>query len=338
MMSGDPRSDLIGEAARRFARLRAGDMTAAELAALDAWMEARPEHKAVWADLHDSWMEIEPLASEFSPAAELARRRRWSPPAIAAIAAALAVTLGLGLTLARHVPAIGPAPEVQQASIAPAIFETTRGQRSDVLLSDGTMMTLDASSRARFIKARSQRTLYLERGRAVFAVAKDASRPFVVRAGRTSVTATGTRFVVDLVGGQTNVGLVEGHVRVERPAGSTADPVRLQTIDMQPADWLTIPESGPWSISKRDQENMLSWVSGVLVFQGSRLDEIASEMNRYSARPIVIADAATAGKRMSAVVSAGDVETIKAGVVQLGLAKARERRDGALELYGASGS
>ena len=57
-------------------------------------------------------------------------------------------------------------------------------------------MSLNTSTRVRVELGASRRTVEVDGGEALFEVAKDPSRPFVVRAAGSEVTATGTAFVV----------------------------------------------------------------------------------------------------------------------------------------------
>ena len=106
------------------------------------------------------------------------RRYRWFA---AAAAAAVVAVVGVWLfTL-----------------LAPQVIQTGRGERRGVILADGSMLRIDPESRLRIHLERHLRDVRLEQGRAVFRVAKDPSRPFLVHAGPTVVRAVGTEFGVD---------------------------------------------------------------------------------------------------------------------------------------------
>lgn len=105
------------------------------------------------------------------------RRFRWS----------LGVALA-GLAVAAAVPVV-----VQPWRDIDA-YATSVGEQRTVLLKDGTRMSLNTSTRVRVELASAQRTVSVEDGQALFEVAKDAHRPFVVRVAGSEVRALGGLF------------------------------------------------------------------------------------------------------------------------------------------------
>ncbi|GAB3647216.1 FecR domain-containing protein [Echinicola sediminis] len=75
--------------------------------------------------------------------------------------------------------------------------ENARGQKSKVVLSDGTTVWLNSSSKLSYINGftDSLREVYLE-GEAYFEVAKNKNKPFVVHSGKLRTTVVGTAFNV----------------------------------------------------------------------------------------------------------------------------------------------
>ncbi|WP_198526918.1 FecR domain-containing protein, partial [Sphingomonas sp. Ant20] len=103
-------------------------------------------------------------------------------------------------------------PAVQVAETP--VYRTATRQRLMVTLSDGSRLTLDTDTRVRMAYTRTERRLVLERGQALFEVAKHQTRPFVVTAGAQAVTAHGTAFDVRLETSAVRVALLEGLVSV----------------------------------------------------------------------------------------------------------------------------
>ncbi|WP_406624390.1 sigma-70 family RNA polymerase sigma factor [Acidovorax sp. SDU_ACID1] len=98
-----------------------------------------------------------------------------------------------------------------------AAFATPRGQRLNRALPDGSLLALDADSRAEVAFDARRRAVRLLQGAAFFEVCAEAARPFVVDAGGVTVTVLGTRFGVELdPAGGVLVQVESGRVRVER--------------------------------------------------------------------------------------------------------------------------
>ncbi len=115
------------------------------------------------------------------------------------------------------------------------VYATGVGKRQVVVLRDGTRMSLNTGTRVKAELTSTQRTVLVDGGEALFEVAKDAQRPFVVRAAGSEVVALGTVFSVRLTpdGAQGDnmlaVTLIEGTVTVRslpRAAVHEGEPLR----------------------------------------------------------------------------------------------------------------
>ncbi|MGH1559312.1 FecR family protein [Caulobacter segnis] len=212
----DDKLDLVADAAAEWCvRLSEGDLTQAEQQDLDAWFAADPVHRELLDDAVTAWRAVDEQASHPGMIAlrgealndlRRAQRRRWgSRPgrraAVWSAAAAVVAAVALGGALA------------WRASL-PDVYRTTEGERRIVELADGSRASLDADTVLKVRYDGDRRRLWLEQGRAKFAVAKDPLRPFSVAAGGKLVVATGTTFSVERVADQMRVVLYEGHVAV----------------------------------------------------------------------------------------------------------------------------
>ena len=127
------------------------------------------------------------------------------------------------------------------------------GEWRSVPLSDGSSITAAPYTKLRHDIGDEQRLITLAQGRAMFRVAKDPSRPFLVEAGGVIVTATGTQFTVERQGEKVTVTMREGSVVVSPSAGAAAtfDNVTLVT-DQQ----LTISGPGAPAVEHVDGEEL----------------------------------------------------------------------------------
>jgi len=287
--------------------------------AYDAVVDAR-EASAALADHPDMLALRHATVARVALARAPRAPRRTAPWLLAAAACAAVVAPLAWLRLADD-----GAPASRIAS-APT-YRTATGQRLMVTLTDGSRLTLDTDSRVRVAYSDSERRLVLERGQALFEVAKHQPRPFVVFAGSHAVTAHGTAFDVRLDPGTVQVALVEGLVSVATSGG------QVRPVKMVPDDVLTASTTG---ISVRHVPGMAlalsSWSEGRLVFEDTSLRHAVAEMNRYGTPQIAIADASAGAVRISGSFRTGDVQPFL-DALELGFPVTVDRRaDGRIRI------
>ncbi|MGE5500652.1 MAG: FecR family protein [Ignavibacteriales bacterium] len=311
-------------AAGWLARQRSGAMSPAEAAELAAWLAADPDHREAYEHLESLWRasahlrtdpQIMALRDEAARAWPPRARRRWFP---AAAAAAVAVAVLGGWQ------AISPQTAPTTELVRPGneqVFSTGVGQTATVTLSDGSVVTLDTDSRVRARRVGDQRRVWLDRGQAFFKVAHDAAHPFVVAAGGRTITALGTQFNVRLDRDRVEVVLAEGRVRVEG-AKPFLTPVAQKppAADLTPGSRLVAAPDQRWQIAKVNVDTATSWRRGQLVFVRRPLGEVVDEINRYSEKKIVVADASLAEAPITGGFPEGDVEAFVRAVEGYGLA------------------
>ena len=230
----------------------------------------------------------------------LAREPRRAAPWMLAAAACAAVVAPIAwLRLADDATTTGRAAQIAEAPV----YRTATGQRLMVTLTDGSRLTLDTDSRVRIAYSDAERRLVLERGQALFEVAKHQRRPFVVTAGSQSVTAHGTAFDVRLDPGAVRVALVEGLVSVASRGG------HAKPVAMVPDDVLTASAGG---VSLRHVPGIAlalsSWSEGRLVFEDTTLRHAVAEMNRYGTPRIALADTQAGDVRISGSFRTGEIQ------------------------------
>ena len=290
------------EAADWFARLKRRDVPAADLEAHRLWYKA-PDNKAAYDELDAFWRQSQAVKADpdIQAAIQAARDR-----ANASRSQRRAI-LGLGVAVASTVVA----GVIGWRIFAPQAYSTAIGEQQLVQLPDGSSVKLDTASRISVRMSGDRRDIRLERGRALFEVAHDAERPFVVLAGKTSVTALGTRFDVSRDGDGARVNLIKGSVEVRAAVSSGPHSWRLapgqgvSTVDPAPA---------PRAV---DVAAATSWTSGRLIFQASPLDEAVAEVNRYNRVRIVLDVGGLAKSPVSGAFDAGDTETFAHAMAEL---------------------
>ena len=179
-------------------------------------------------------------------------------------------------------------------------FQTTlatlRGRVQQHVLPDGSAITLDAQTRIDVDFSPERRWVSLQQGAAFFAVQRDVSRPFVVQALGLEVTVLGTRFGVEIDGGNAVIVQVEsGAVRVDAD-GQRTELRGGQSLRVQEGRQLLTAVSAP-----------ASWRAGILVFDDMPLADAVARIERYS--PVALRVSPSAG----ALTISGKVQVADAG-------------------------
>lgn len=169
-------------------------------------------------------------------------------------------------------------------------------QRQDVLLPDGTKVALGGASRiaARFDS--SLRRVELSEGEAFFQIAPD-DMPFEVRVGEVRIRDVGTSFDVRRGGDRVMIEVAEGRVMVNAPGNvSVQEATAGQRIVYVPGQGLQVAQSDP--------ARTASWREHRLEFDNEPLDVVVASLNRYSKRPVRIAD-----PKLAALAFTGTIRT-----------------------------
>jgi transmembrane sensor len=369
---------ILDEASEWFVDFRVGDVDTAARERFDEWLRRSPEHiRAYWeiaktyvelpaapapgkldvaaliayahsdanvVPLHSRASEIRALRSE-SPRELLDKGAvgttpRFRRPFFAAAAVAFAVVIGGAVWW--------------QANRYP-LYSTDIGERRSITLADGSTVDLNARSKLRIEFSSAERRVELLNGQALFQVAKDKQRPFIVHSGGATVRAVGTQFDVYRKDSGTTITVLEGRVAVyssartdqaasasestaapQRPlprsatrdarstspqsSGSAAhidsavsnsalsDPSGSAAIYLTAGEQVTVtPDAAGTPMPQHaDITAATAWTQRKLIFDGSKLSEVAEEFNRYNRRQLVIEGDALSHFHVSGVYSSTD--------------------------------
>lgn len=321
------------EAAAWYARLSNARVSPSDLDAFFAWRKT-PDHETAYARVEQLAGLARSLADdpELQAMAEEAANR---PRGILVwFAAARRHRRPLAWVSAGVLVAASAIVGVSVFKLTGHAYETAIGERRVVALSDGSSLELNTDSKVRVRFAKGERRLYLDRGQAMFAVAHDATRPFIVTAGDTSVRAIGTRFEVYRAASGVRVILAEGRVQVSEQKAATP-PVTLsagQRLDLAKSP---APTAAPPRPVRIDVAAATGWTQGRLTFQDAPLSQAVAEVNRYSLRKVVLGADTPPDQKINGVFDAGDVDAFASGVSEMLDLKRTRRADGTVELTGA---
>ncbi|MXP26684.1 DUF4880 domain-containing protein [Altererythrobacter indicus] len=309
----------MDEAASWYARLNASDCSDADRRDFMMWRNTDPRNDRAWQSIASASDGLEDLANN-SVIAQMIREAHSMPPVSSleqqfdshdergsneeeeeslappkpllryAMAAAFVLTMGLGAaTVWKSMEQQAP----EQVRLAEnAHYATAVGESRSITLADGSKVTLDTNSAIEVPHWGKQRVVYLTKGQAYFEVAKDKLHPFVVKSEGKSVEALGTAFTVRAGLDNYDVALLEGRVKVNLGMAGARDTI-LNAGDTLSLSGKTI------AIRHKYADKAADWIDGRLTFDAMPLGQIVEEMNRYSARKIVLQGTALQTKPFS---------------------------------------
>lgn len=187
-------------------------------------------------------------------------------------------------------------------------YNTRLGEVRVTPLADGSVMTLNTASRVVVNFSDTQRSIRLLEGEALFDVARDADRPFLVDAGETRVRAVGTSFTVRRLGDAPVQVLVrEGVVEVKRRArGAMPRPVKVAANTRAVASSSSATSVAAVPVEPAAVRRELAWREGRIAFRGETLGQAAAQFSRYSETRIAIDDPAIAAEEITGLFQAND--------------------------------
>lgn len=315
------RPEVAAEAAVWVARLHGPSRSPQMERECLAWQARSAEHREAFERCTETWQAVPAVTLDhaYAGAASVhaaARPGRASPPRRWAAALGLVALLAGGALLLQQWRGQG-------------VHETGVGEQQLVLLDDGTRMSLNTDTRVRVALDASRRTVEVRGGEALFEVARDPQRPFVVRVAGSEVEALGTTFAVRYTADGAPsaarilaVTLIEGRVAVRHVPGAEGRAGQRPPVLMQAGERVQVPPVEAASAApKVDHPNvasLLAWKRSEAVFDDAVLADAVAEMNRYSRTPIVLLDApALAGLRVSGLYRTGDIAGFARAVAAL---------------------
>jgi transmembrane sensor len=245
---------ILDEASGWFVDFRVGDVDTAARERFDEWLRRSPEHiRAYWeiaktyvelpeatapgkldvaaliayahsdanvVPMHSRTSEVHARRSD-SSRGSLAEGGAGRPPPrfrrsfLAAAGVAFAIVIGGAVWWQAH---------------RYPLYATDIGERRSITLADGSTVDLNARSQLRVEFTKAERRVELVDGQALFQVAKDKARPFIVHSGDALVRAVGTQFDVYRKTSGTTITVLEGRVAVYSSAHADQTPAPSEPL------------------------------------------------------------------------------------------------------------
>lgn len=279
------------EAAAWHARLGEPRVSGETIEAYFSWRE-KPGNADAYRRVEKAWAETGGLGNDpdIAAAVEAAMSRKGDGASKARDRRRL---FGVGAVCASVVLGLAALTLLQDRNV----YQTSVGETRVVQLADGSSVRLDTASRMQVRFDGDRRLIDLEQGQALFTVAHDASRPFVVSAGTAQVTAVGTVFDVRREKGEVRVTLVSGAVDV------SSEKRAVHRLAAGHQARVTGAGVGARAV---DVAVETSWTEGRIVLENAPLTQAIAEVNRYLTDKIELDAPGREAELVSGVFRAGD--------------------------------
>jgi transmembrane sensor len=277
------------EASEWFVAFRENEVDGAGRDAFAHWLQVSAEHVRAYLRISAVWQGADLLRHAVPAAIPSARARQWGSRDWRVAAC---VVLGLVVAAATWW-------RVSQ----PQSYATAAAERRSILLPDGSSVELNAKSTIKIVFSAAERGVVLTEGQALFSVAKNTQRPFVVRLDDLRIRAVGTQFDVYRQTAEATVTVVEGQVEViNDPTAAGNSP----TLVVSAGEQAKLGPKSPRIAYKTNVAAATSWTQGTLTFDSTPLEQVIEEYNRTGSRRLVIQDQKLLEYHISGVFPAAD--------------------------------
>src|ERR1700734_3769211 len=310
------------QAAGGAVRAEAGALGPDQQRELGAWLTADSRHLGAYTRARAQWADLDRLAALHGPVSQvttnLGPRLSLSRRELLAASVAAITVAGSGLSWLL----------LREGSER---YPSSIGEIRRIALNDGSTMLLNTATELTVTFSKRQRDIRLIRGEALFEVAHDKTRPFLVRANDIAVRAVGTAFAVRLEASQVDVTVTGGVVEVTPPGTALGSaPSVTSTFQPEPQrvtanERVVIGSAHPpeiRSITPAESDRQLAWREGMVSFEGESLQAAMAEINRHNRRQIVVDDPGLAAKPIVGVFRATDLDGFSAAAAAALKAKA----------------
>jgi transmembrane sensor len=326
---------MLEEASEWFVEFSEGSVDVGMRGRFDAWLRRSPEHVQAYLKITALWEEASSLESCPTRADDELVARALADANVVQLASACLEAqrdgdkseqgpsrprpLWLALAASVALATLGAWFYVQRDT-----YDTALGEHRSIHLPDGSIAELNSHSRIRVRFNEQRREVALLEGQALFRVAKDELRPFVVATDDTRVRAVGTQFDVYRKSGSTVITVLEGRVAVlpqvvalqmldrepRAPAHSEALTPHGSEVLLTMGEQLTVTPTTITPPRLADVTVATAWTRHKIAFQRAPLSEVVEEFNRYNLRQIVIVDASLEATRISGVFASTDPDAL----------------------------
>ncbi len=244
------------------------------------WIDASPENRKEFEELDLIFTATLIHATREKEDIRLKRKNSFTLRRVARWTAGAAAVVALAFALDYFTP-FGVADRAITQSYS---MEVPQGERMKIYLTDGTGVWLNGGTTLEYpaVFAKNSRRVKVS-GEALFEVAHDAERPFLVETFACEITVLGTKFNVlaDENSGSFQAALLEGSLKV-----STSEPGSREVL-LRPNE-IAVYDNGTIRVKPIDNHGAYSWVDGIINIEGLSFVEIMARLEKTFDVKIVI--------------------------------------------------
>ncbi|MGU3401457.1 FecR family protein [Brucellaceae bacterium D45D] len=260
----------------------------------ELWRLANSRHDHAWREVERLWGNLDQLSVKYAlvrassaslDANRQTRRSQSRRPFSVWKALPIAASIAIAAIIAWQMMPAG----------LRADYRSAVGERQLIRLTDSSEIELGTGSAIDVDFSQTERTVRLVAGEAFFSVAKDSSRPFVVKAEQGQVKVLGTAFNMKIEHGVT-VTVTHNTVAVNAASGSGVRVKEGETVHYD--------EHGLSAIRVADLDKVQAWRQDQLVFRDAPLNDVLAELQRYRHGRIQLLSGEAGNRRVTAVFDA----------------------------------
>ncbi len=280
------------EAINWLARLNSSHLNAAEEQEFTKWLEASPLHQAAYIKAEELWERGAVIAKVREPEKthlfQVAPWQGWALACTCLFALAFTVLLKLNSTSEYN-------------------YQTALGEQRELLLEDGSHISLNTDSQLRVTFSSKNRTVYLTKGEVFFEVKKDG-RPFDIITTQGTVRVLGTRFSVYQTLTDTLVTVIEGRVGLGEKTSMQNEFKPSVVLEANQRLSMAAAKSGQ-SAENINANAALAWRKKQLVFREQNLNQVIAELSRYFPETITLENPELGKREITAVIQLSELKT-----------------------------
>lgn len=264
---GELKAEVLEQAADWMVRLNTDEFNDEDHIALEQWRKTSPDHEHAW------------------ERAEKLMAKMGSVPASLAIPSlkrptdkARRATMKKLLALMLVAPLGWESWHVVKQQGLMADYNTKVGERQDVILADGSSLTLNTASAVDIYFNEQQRLVYIRQGEIMIHTSKTETinhRPFRVVSSHGMMEALGTSFNIRQYADKTELTVIKGAVRV------TPKKAKQNENQIVSAGYTVSFSENSISEERTIGESEIVWTQGMMLADNMRLADFILEVNRY---------------------------------------------------------